>query len=152
MSVFVHTINSVSSIFSIIDEEYYIESKYCLNFDELKSMNNLKIKLNEIGYIAGELNKNDKNDISIHMSNISHVITDIDVCLSIQRKMKLKKIEGLKIIDPFNSIVKIRILDTQSGNMMKMMMDNWIETKTYLNCIKDDHNNTIKIITENIES
>lgn len=152
MSIFSYKINSVSSKISKIEDKYYLESKYYLDNESLKCVPIFKKRLIDNGYIYGELNKSDVDDYSISLSKVSHMIVKIDMNLTIERKMKLKKLKGEKIINPFNVVIKIKILDTYNGNMIKLFMNNNGKIKSYLNCIKDDNSNSIKILTENIEA
>jgi len=148
MSWIVSTIDSISNKCYLDNENYLIESKYYLDSYFLKSLRYLINKMNET-FIYGELIDKDIADPTVSLSNISHVIEFINVKLSIDREFKLKKLNGEKIINPFNCIIKIRILDTNNGTFIKNFMDkNW-NINTYLIYILDEKGNK-KIITENI--
>ena len=89
----VYIINEVSSKKSITDDNYIIESKYYLDYKSLKSIYDLKNKLNDNGFIYGEFNyKHDDDDPSIYLLNISHVIESININSAADRKNKLKKL------------------------------------------------------------
>ena len=148
MSWIVSTIDSISNKCYLDNENYIIESKYYLDSYFLKSLRYLSNKMNET-FIYGELIDKDTVDPTIHFSNISHVIEFINVKSSIDREFKLKKLNGEKIINPFNCIIKIRILDTNNGTLIKNFMDKNCNINTYISYILDDKGNK-KILTENI--
>jgi hypothetical protein len=150
MPNFLYRINDISSKYYIINNEYIIESKYSLDNESLKSLNNIKNNIiNNDAYIYGEVVTKDDIDHQINLLNISHIIKDIDINLCHIRKLKLKKLKGEEIKELYNVIIKIIILDTNNGKFIKSLMIENIKIKTYLSCLKDDINN-IKIITENI--
>ena len=88
----VYIINEVSSKKSITDDNYIIESKYYLDYKSLKSIYDLKNKLNDNGFIYGEFNYKHDDDPSIYLLNISHVIESININSAADRKNKLKKL------------------------------------------------------------
>lgn len=154
MSILTHKIYEISSKNIIICDEYdsepkyYLESKYYLDYESLKSLSYLTNKLDNGVYIYGEVDAYDNNEFLVDLRNVSHIIENININIIMERKNKLRKIKGEELINTFNVIIKIRILDTHQGKQIKLMMDNGAKIVSNLKCTKSD--SYIKIFTENI--
>jgi len=148
-----YNIYNISNNCYISNDKYFIDCYFYLDNNYMKALSELKIKLEQIGCIYGEINPEEY--VGVKLPKLSHSIININGGLIELRKLKLKKLDGYIITNPHNIKITIKILNTQIGKIIRNIMDNDINNKfkTYLHCAKKIENNEIlKIFTLNIEA